>query len=74
MEKIVRRNPYGINVSFKLENDNILISHPFYCDKYISLTNFIENYNITQMEFDFFRKSVNEMGYRIVLKPKIEKK
>lgn len=74
MGVVVIRNPYGVNVSFRLENNDILILHPFYCDKYMLLTNFIERYNITDIEFNFFRKVVNEMGYRIILKPKIEKK
>jgi hypothetical protein len=71
---LTRRNPFGVEVSFKSENNDVFILHPFFNDKYVLLTKLIEDNVITEIEFNFFRKSVNELGYRIILKPKIEKR
>jgi hypothetical protein len=72
VKSLTKRNPYGVNVTFKIENNDIIILHPFLSSKFMPLTKLIETYVITQMEFDFFRKSVSELGYRLILKPTIE--
>lgn len=72
MKSLTKRNPYGVDIIFRIENNDIIILHPFLSGKPMPLTKLIETYAISQMEFDFFRKSVSELGYRLILKPTIE--
>jgi hypothetical protein len=69
---LIKTNPFKIEVTFKVVNNDIMVLHPYFGDKFVLLTDLISNNTITKLEFKFFSDSVYEMGYRLIMKPTIK--
>jgi hypothetical protein len=69
---MVKTNPFGVEVIFKILNNDIMIYHPYFYGEFVLLTDLISNNTITKREFNFFSDSVYEMGYRLSMKPTIK--
>jgi hypothetical protein len=70
---IVKKTQHGDDIFFKMENDKLMVLYKAVCNKYVLMTEFVENNILSRHEIDVLTNGSEEFGLRLIFKPTLIK-
>lgn len=74
LKHIVRKTQYGDDIFFKMENGKLMVLYKAVCNKYVLITEFVENNILSRHEIDVLTDGSEEFGLRLIFKPTLIKR
>ena len=72
-KRVLKKTQYGEEIQFKMENDKLMVLYKSVCNKYVLITEFVENNILSRHEIDVLTNGSEEFGLRLIFKPTLIK-